>query len=82
MSSKLTDPFLQAPLTTVLPTLGKLESLRELKSFLFARYEKADSARQGYVSRGEKIPDFLQAELDMLLEALDWLKMSPVKENS
>jgi hypothetical protein len=82
MSSKLTDPFLQAPLTTVMPLLGNLESLKELKSFIFARYEKVEASRQGYVSRSEKIPDFVQAEFDMLFEVLDWLKMSPVKENS
>lgn len=82
MSSKLTDPFLQAPLTAVMPSLGQLESLKELKTFIFARYEKVEAARQGHLSRSERIPEAVQAELDMLFEVLDWLKMSPVKENA
>lgn len=74
------DPFLQAPLTCLLPSLGNLEVLQGLKTFIFARYEKVEALRQSAVARGDRVPEPVQLEADMLLEVLDWLKMSPIKE--
>ncbi len=79
-NNKKNDPFLQAPLTCLLPSLGSLETLYGLKTFIFARFEKVEALRQAAVARGERMPEPVQQEADMLLEVLDWLKMSPVKE--
>jgi hypothetical protein len=76
------DPLFQSPMATLLPSLGSLETLANLKTFIFARYEKIDALRQLAVSRGERVSESTQAELDMLLEVLDWLKMSPLKEQA
>jgi|GEM_PF-3117874 len=79
-SSKEIDAFAQAPLTALMPSVGSLETLKNLKSFIFARYEKIDSYRQTAISRNERVSEQTQAELDMLLEVLEFLKMSPSKE--
>jgi len=79
-SIRKTDPFVQAPLVTLLPTLGNLETLTGLKTFLFARYEKVEALRQAALAREDRVPEQTQAEVDMLTEVLDWLKMSPTKE--
>lgn len=80
-SSKDIDVFVQAPLTALMPSVGSLESLKALRSFIFARYEKIASYRQTAIARNERVSEQTQAELDMLLEVLEFLKMSPTKES-
>ncbi len=79
-SLKNIDPFSQSPIVTLLPVLSQVDKLKDLKSFFYARYEKVAALREGVVGDMNKSDDALQAEYAMLLEILDWLKITPAKE--
>lgn len=79
-SLKKTDSFAQAPMVALLPVLSQVDSLKSIKSFLYARYEKVAALRTATSGRDEEGRSQTEAELAMLLELLDWLKIKPTEE--
>ena len=78
-SLKKADDFSQAPMVSLLPVLSQVDRLKSLQSFIYARYEKVAILRESS-GAGMSNSDAIQAEYAMLLEILDWLKMTPTKD--
>lgn len=73
------DPFSTMPLLSLLPILGDLARLSNLKESFYARYErvaaiKRDSSNQDVNSK------LLLTELAMLKQILQWLEVVPAAE--
>ena len=68
------DTFSFSPLLALLPVLSRIENLKPLTSFFYARYEKISALRRSVDSQTDSDSShaFL-AEQAMLQEVLEWL---------